>query len=206
MQYTQDYDEQYMPQRYSDFSASWDVLISPYTGIKVTAGGAGTTNPGIFECPSDSAPRYNWGGRYKRSYALPGFWSPDADPTGWARDFPRMWRHDGLPYTSMSGIPSPSTTFMVVEMQAPNGFMREAGGATWVMKPQGSSGGNQPSQNANDASGTEVLREPHHLEGYNYLYADGHVKWLRPLSVAAIGPAGDGSVFSRGAWTILDND
>lgn len=205
MQYTQDYDEQFVPHAHN--GQSWDVMLQPYSGIKVqTDSGGEAGNSGIYVCPSDSAPRFNFANRVKRSYALPGFWWPDSSPTGWAREYTRMWRQaTGLPTVSQAGLPTPSTTFMVVETESAGNFTRSTND-TWTIKPAGACANGQPSQNCNSASGTETFLPARHFEGYNYLYADGHVKWLRPFSREAIGPAGDGSVFSRGGWTIHEND
>jgi prepilin-type N-terminal cleavage/methylation domain-containing protein/prepilin-type processing-associated H-X9-DG protein len=203
LQYTQDYDERYVP--HSHNGQSWDMMIAPYIGQKIDAT---STSSGIFECASDAAGRISTT-RGKRSYSLPGFWWPDSDPfstpAGWAKDYTRMWRQQGQPVTGVAGIPSPSTTFMVLETNAQANLVGETN-ATWTIKPMGASAAGQPSQDYNGSSGTEVYLPARHLEGYNYLYADGHVKWLRPASRQAIGPAGDTGVFARGGWTIHEND
>jgi hypothetical protein len=54
-----------------------------------------------------------------------------------------------------------------------------------------------------------------HFEAWNYLFADGHVKWLKPEATVDLNPAnvggatgdGTGTVSApRGMWTILEND
>jgi prepilin-type processing-associated H-X9-DG protein len=45
--------------------------------------------------------------------------------------------------------------------------------------------------------------DPHHFDGYNYLFADGHVKWLKPERTC--GATGFPN-YPRGMWTINEND
>ena len=53
-----------------------------------------------------------------------------------------------------------------------------------------------------------------HLGGVNYLYADGHVKWLRPLATLGKNPVtgapktgtANDLQYPNGPWTIMDDD
>lgn len=97
---------------------------------------------------------------------------------------------------------------MMTEQDAGWNLMNEQNG-TWVMAPDGKYNNvnqgwwtGRPTQNG-ITNGN--FANPRHFDGYNYLYVDGHVKWLRPNSVQAIGPAGAPD-WPLGAWTIIAND
>jgi prepilin-type N-terminal cleavage/methylation domain-containing protein/prepilin-type processing-associated H-X9-DG protein len=205
MQYTQDYDER-LP--YSTLSGiSFDRTLSPYMGQRINVT---TDSGGIWTCPSDSnsPPSWRYGGNTdqnrRRSYA---FSAAFPGMEAWGPQYLHMWETNGTPTRSLAGYPTPSTTFMVAETSQDASVITE-GNATTVMAPVGKlSGtgywtGGLPCQDTH-ADGDYV--EPRHLEGWNYLYGDGHVKWLRPLSAQAIGPAGSPD-FPAGAWTITEND
>jgi prepilin-type N-terminal cleavage/methylation domain-containing protein/prepilin-type processing-associated H-X9-DG protein len=212
MQYSQDYDETYMPTYAA--GESWDQIITPYMGQAKGRSGA-EVSPGIFQCPSDSTPAPGWaGGRQQRSYALVG------DYEGTPADMSRIWSYQwgssaGKPNFSLAGIVAPASTFMVVESAEAWNLTHEANG-TWISAPSGNPANNggtadgwwngiHVQDGAEDKGGPGSWVPGFHFDGWNYLYADGHVKWLRPLSVAAIGPAGLPN-FPRGAWTVNEND
>jgi prepilin-type N-terminal cleavage/methylation domain-containing protein/prepilin-type processing-associated H-X9-DG protein len=205
MQYTQDYDER-MP-LHNAGGRSIDMLLSPYVGQKESRTGA-ETDPGIWQCTSDTAQRFNWGGRMKRSYSVVGGWFPDFTAAGWGgRRLQRAFPHSGGASFHIAEMEDPAGTFMMAEQDAGWNFMHEGNG-TWVMIPDGRTGNygwwnnNRPAQNGIESN---TFAQPRHLEGYNYLYVDGHVKWLRPNSAQAIGPAGAPD-WPLGAWTIIAGD
>lgn len=54
-----------------------------------------------------------------------------------------------------------------------------------------------------------VNQEPVHLEGWNYLFCDGHVKWYRPESTIDTNSSDSftGTLTSpRGFWTLSETD
>ena len=55
------------------------------------------------------------------------------------------------------------------------------------------------SQARNDST---QVPAPIHLEGWNYLFVDGHVKWLRPEKTVGTGSVTD----PKGFWTVTEND
>jgi prepilin-type processing-associated H-X9-DG protein len=86
--------------------------------------------------------------------------------------------------------------------------MREENG-NWIFQPSrnaeagGSDHGFWNGRSSQDGIESGTSAPPRHFEGYNYLFADGHVKFLRPS--ATVGPSG-GLDFPRGMWTINDTD
>jgi prepilin-type processing-associated H-X9-DG protein len=91
---------------------------------------------------------------------------------------------------ALSEIPSPATTFMVVERP----FTKNALGVT--------SGAACNCPDNQTGTTPTYLSRPIHFDGYNYLFADGHVKFLRPE-----GTVGTGTLSTPlGLWTIAEND
>ncbi len=167
MMYTQDYDEQ-LPTAASPSGIvppnAWDVCIAAYAGVKVFVG---NTSPLIFRCPSDSSVAY------ARSYAIP-YWSnyaPDGGPTFVFGDSVGV-----TPLTfigvKMASIPAPAETLLLVEYPSSTNYFGGYGG---VYGPTAAS--TDPSINFQDKSSPG---QPIHFDGWNYLFCDGHVKWMRP--------------------------
>lgn len=186
MQYTQDYDEQ-LPICYDSLNiVTWDRAVAPYSGIKVAAGSA----PLIFKCPSDA--NVDAFGRVTRSYAMP-YRGNNADGTGIT-----VLTYVATPFTGMIGakiarINAPAETLLLAELPfAGNHF--------------GSNSGPYVSCVAGAAScqdrGVPAPNIPIHFQGWNYLFCDGHVKWLKPESTI-----GTGNLLApKGVWTIDPND
>ena len=207
-QYTQDYDETYP---YSDNGSvpvsvgqAWDRLIQPYIGVKVDYG----TSPQVFVCPSDAVPR-----------------KPDAIPT------PRTYSMASGVYTSYTAgtrdggfagpyINDPANAGQLVQRGRKLSELPDVAGTLMIVEnPSGDSStynnnnmfstfaratcespNNQKNRanNAGNGTGGTAL----HFEGWNYLFADGHVKWLRPASTIGTGTLSD----PKGLWTIAEND
>jgi prepilin-type processing-associated H-X9-DG protein len=49
-----------------------------------------------------------------------------------------------------------------------------------------------------------MLGRTAHFDGWNYLFADGHVKWLTPIKT--IGPGRTMEWNSGGMWTVQEGD
>jgi prepilin-type processing-associated H-X9-DG protein len=48
---------------------------------------------------------------------------------------------------------------------------------------------------------------PVHFEGWNYLFVDGHVKWLKPeATINGLGKTGGTVDDPKGMWTVAEND
>jgi prepilin-type processing-associated H-X9-DG protein len=90
----------------------------------------------------------------------------------------------------LSNITSPSETFTLVEIKT-----NDTGVSSFYYD-------GQPANTldlAPDATGKfpSSIAGPRHLDGYNFLYADGHVKWLPPSKATdTSGGGADGSPWS----------
>lgn len=184
-QYVQDYDSVY-PMAYGydlagNQTVAWDRELAPYLGFKVfpptqPSGPA----PLILQCPNDILNRGTYNSA--RSYALGGGGTASA-PTGFAgKAYSGPIRGEGR---HMAEITVPATTFMLVEYPAANNCFGRSTGVT-VASPD-----------AQD-SGLQAV----HFDGWNYLFADGHVKWLLPASTIGKGTW----TTPAGYWTVAEND
>ena len=194
-QYTQDFDEKYPAVRSG--GRSWDVMISPYIGIKVD----NQSSPLIFRCPSDSTTN---GGNPTRSYALPRapFGSNGTGDSAPGQGyFAPTVSYDSANYgRSMSEFPQPANTLMVVERPSPDNLF----GTTFDPHCVGpiSNGSGQPQRQDSYQIGKQ-----NHFDGWNYLFVDGHVKWLRPEQTirGANGQPSQPANPYVGMWTIAED-
>ena len=175
LQYVQDYDEQ-LPTAGSPSGTIppnvWDVAIAPYAGLQVKVGLA----PLLFRCPSDSSDSM------KRSYVIPyGGNYAGTDPTQLANaSFVFGYDYSSTPNliigVKTATIQQPSDTILMTERSnslagepviVNNTFGAYAGG--YVGGPTG-------------ATGQDLAKpgQQFHFAGWNYLFADGHVKWMLP--------------------------
>lgn len=218
VQYAQDYDETY-PKAFaynlvftSLNSGSWDTQIKPYLGQKVTY----INRAPLFQCPSDSLPRAS---ANPRSYAVPatgttwpytsgatcassnavgkletGFAGPtEADDAGYCFSRGRK----------VSELPAPADTLQLVEMPTTNNVMSFVNHGV-VTRPMTSGAKTFCNTTVTPAStcGQDGGANPTHFEGWNYLFADGHVKWLRPEQTKGTGTP----TSPKGMWTIAAGD
>jgi prepilin-type N-terminal cleavage/methylation domain-containing protein/prepilin-type processing-associated H-X9-DG protein len=179
VQYSQDYDERIAA---ANSSFQWDYEISPYIGIQVKGG----TSPLVFKCPDDVTPRSTSASiKIPRTYSM-------AVPVGsgsivTSAGVGRLW----------SEIPAPSATLLLVEQPVNlNGFNASTRSTCPNINSQLTMGASTPV--------VPDLDEPIHGEGWNYLFCDGHVKWLHPMDTK--GPAGDPANNPKGMWTIDPTD
>jgi prepilin-type N-terminal cleavage/methylation domain-containing protein/prepilin-type processing-associated H-X9-DG protein len=196
-QYTQDYDER-MPAVYLGTSGgtdqvTWRSMIYPY--VKSTQ---------VYFCPSLKAP------------AATTLWTPTIQSdevrgfSGYAAH--RMHRNPGAPTppmdfdsvagrtTSLASMNSPAETFTLIEIK------RADSGVNGSYFYDGSLTGPSPYFGYEntltltpDDTGKfpDAVAGPRHLDGYNFLYADGHVKWLPPgKATDTSGGGNDGSPWS----------
>jgi prepilin-type N-terminal cleavage/methylation domain-containing protein/prepilin-type processing-associated H-X9-DG protein len=154
MQYTQDYDEKY-PSAYSSFSSriEWPQLVQPY--VKSTQ---------LFACPSntDNTQTQFAADAGAGFQAVPasylGNWHIIIDASGAGR--------------AMSSVESPSTRLMVVEARYYTPFSGDWEFGAGMIGMAYNSG--------KFVLGTDVRHFAGHLSTSNYLFADGHVKAMRP--------------------------
>ncbi|HEX8237567.1 MAG TPA: DUF1559 domain-containing protein [Abditibacteriaceae bacterium] len=212
MQYAQDYDEKYPAATMGTWGGpddgrprAWDYMIAPYIGMKVNREGANQGSALIFKCPSDGLTRN--GGTPTRSYAVPR-WSSGGDENGpdptWP---PRYFASSSTDIgRSMAQMEVPATTIMVVEYPAPDNTFGEPYDATC----QGAMSwpGATPETRRQDG---HTPGKTNHFEGWNYLFVDGHVKWMKPAATTADWKNhavwGDNPPWNPyvGMWTINDD-
>ena len=183
-QYTQDFDERYMPY---NVPLSWDRNLIPYTSIKVSNGMSGN-NSSLYACPSDYLLRSS-GLQGTRTYSMPR--SRDAGFTAQGVSL-------AVPASrALADIGKPSETLLLVEQPTTGNVTGDPfGGLVDVPKHTGIGGiGGQ------DAG---MLGKTLHFDGWNYLFADGHVKWLTPEKT--IGPGRSVNWNAGGMWTVNEND
>lgn len=199
MQYTQDYDERF-PFSYNG-ATGWDTAIAPYLGIKVGVENA----PLVLQCPSDSITRLGppdypqFEGWQPRTYAMP---MPDRKTVAGgllAHGTGGYYGEGSSPGTCgvlgnvggcipIAAIPMPSETLLLVENPTTGNFFGSSSGFMAV------------GANAQKVSSGK----PIHMDGWNYLFVDGHVKWLRPEKTIGTGTMGNDA--PKGMWTLDEND
>ena len=102
----------------------------------------------------------------------------------------------------MSEFPDPSGTIMLAENPSPNTWLYIHGKGMTVDSPA--------TQATATASGYNL---PLHSGGWNYAFADGHVKWLNPNNTIGTGDGGANCITKAptlsapcGMWTIYAGD
>jgi prepilin-type N-terminal cleavage/methylation domain-containing protein/prepilin-type processing-associated H-X9-DG protein len=191
LQYSQDYDETFVRTRnfINAQTVMWDTLIQPYTSVRSQP----AASPQIFQCPSDYLARTTG---TARSYGI-----PTNKESNLAR--PALFFGDNVSANNdrggrkLSEISDPAGTLMVVEHPYPNNrFGDGSGGQTRSAWHQARGHVNQnPPQDIGPGT-------PLHMEGWNYLFIDGHVKWLRPERTIGTGTLTD----CLGMWSVAEND
>jgi prepilin-type processing-associated H-X9-DG protein len=215
LQYAQDYDETFCMcwtcESNSNATASgagpgvvkwssWVGLMTAYHQVKSTFAGA----PMILYCPTDASMKGR-NGSSPRSYALAATTSNTAtsysssavvnDEAG--QGFAGPIKNGLANWVYQSGhqaseIPSPANLFMIVEL--PGAANLTAGGSavcyrpdtnpgTYVSTCDANSGG--CGQNYLTTTDTERSLNGYHNGGWNYAFADGHVKWLQARQTTA---------------------
>lgn len=194
MQYSQDYDEQFPPTGSATpsfnttgavINSIWDWSIAPYIGTKVNmlATVGGTTYPAnatsIFSCPNDTK-------RAKgtpRSYTIPRVY----DGFNFNRSGVGYYKTDtsngsnSLLMVPLQMITSPSETFLLTEYLADkNGYDGILGTPNAIAQADGPTQLAICTPSCNYYGQDRWTNKTAHFEGYNYLFADGHVKFLTP--------------------------
>ena len=155
-QYIQDYDEKYPIIGGAD-NTGWAIAIQPY--LKSTQ---------IYQCPSETAPPTNVDSTDTANYGK-------ATGTGGFTDYYYNTAiAGGSSSGTVSGLNESSMNYISNTVLNGDGI-----GSTTV--PTGADGGNQIASarynTVKEALPTQTTAR--HLEGNNYSFADGHVKWLR---------------------------
>ncbi len=169
MQYSQEYDEKMAASqtRGPDYPY-WQYLIQPYVKSK-----------DLFKCPSNSGGEKAYGGSFvpsdiSNNYAANVDYSGDSDaydkiPSDQAAQIV-MPKNEGQ---SLAAFQSPSSTIEVIEFAGAGGTGISTGIFQLPMSPTATAG---------DTGGRGDRLFAGHLSTSNYLFADGHVKSLRPLA------------------------
>jgi len=199
-QYAQDSDE-VLPMLESSVggvTTAWDTMVSPYLGMPVTTAANFNRGPLILFCPDDPV-QLTAGeiasGQYRQTYAMPDT-GGSVIGTGIVGNKVTSGSNYYWQGRALSQVPAPSTTLLIVEDPDAN---NEMGRATLVYAPVGASGSQLSGINTyfNNTSAVPV-----HSLGWNYLFVDGHAKWLRPEDTV-----GTGTVTAPlGMWTLADGD
>ncbi|MFP4144672.1 MAG: type II secretion system protein [Phycisphaeraceae bacterium] len=195
---------------------SWDDLLSPYlenrrVGLDLTEQQVAKSSASVMlQCPDDpmveSAPE----SAAARSYAMPRSMHPDADAAEPTLGVGRTAAYEGNarePFRLGVDVPDPAGTFLVVEWPAkwPGGLSlapNRQGGARFaaIDRPQ------QQMGKFIEMVGSQFLfTQGMSTHGkptdrlFNYLYADGHVRAMRPKDTLGI----DGTMagMPTGPWT-----
>ncbi len=220
LQYAQDNDETYCR------SYGWDGLITPYLGQQVAYG----KKTPLFQCPDDSLARSSGG--TIRSYAMAGagsgvgpYGAAPGDNLGFAGPtaMPASITSCGVaPYCyslgrRLSEFPDPAGTLMLVELPDINNYLT-SGNDSVVLRPFSTVGGSCAVGNESRTGqcGQDMYnvlrngeRDGSHLDGWNYLFADGHVKWLLPVKTVGKGVTPINTPWPynvKGMWTIAAGD
>ena len=221
-QYTQDYDELY-PMDYT--ARPWDFTIKPYLGVSVS-NSSGAETASIFTCPSDTIERKDSGGTVKpdwpkRSYALP-------NPASYGR-FAAAGTTLGAGMAGWGGatvkpvaaamVGAPSSTLLLAELHDRAQQLNNSQGSTHNVKGPfagtryasypGCSGSVGSYTNNNYQDQDRPGNVPAHFDGWNYLFVDGHVKWLRPeqtMGTSANCSLNASNMDTKGMWTLAEND
>ncbi len=200
MQYSQDYDETF-PLYSRSGPGPWDRVISPYAGVKSEPN---SRNTSIYRCPSDPYARVDSGneGIPTRSYAMPQPSGGGANSTnyGMAEKKNTDGTNGGVP---VADVADPSRTIMTGELPHPDNRFGN-GNQSIIRRVCYGSGGGQSGQ-AQDTA-VEMRGKTLHFEGWNYLFVDGHVKWLRPNATLGTGITNCATDTPGGMWTVNPND
>ena len=198
-QYSQDYDEFTPTVKNTGTYNFWDSRIEPYLGITVDT----NSGPLILRCPSDGIIRVNSSSicgklsyNSTRSYAMPGVGSGSACN---ATCILGAYNSTTDTYAArpLSQISVPAETILIAEHPINFNVFATVNGGN-IASPNGQLAGNVCS---------EPTGEPIHFRAWNYLFVDGHVKWMNPeASVNGPGRTAGTMALPKGLWTIADND
>ena len=177
MQYVQDYDEAFPIQYYTvkgDYNsiATWDMVLGPY--IKLGLAKTGTaTGYSAFATPNDVL--HCPDDSVVRGGANGAHWMP--------RTY--SWNSNIGLGSKLVVVAAPAGTILFAERPSPNNIVNF--NSCWNV--------NSPATQVSEASG----KVPLHTDGWNYGFADGHVKWYRPENT--IGHNDASTVGGSCTWT-----
>lgn len=195
LQYSQDYDEKlvqlYFGTNNTASQCTWRYMIFPYV-----------KNTQVYFCPSVKYTSPLW-------TPVDPDWSNTTNGTATVEasgasgySLHRLHRTPGAPtppsgessiFPGISQIVAPAETFALVEMRKQTGGV----GGGFYYDPSTAVGNSFTLQLDSTGAFPETIDPPRHLDGYNFLYWDGHVKWLPPSKATdTSGGGNDGSPWS----------
>jgi prepilin-type N-terminal cleavage/methylation domain-containing protein/prepilin-type processing-associated H-X9-DG protein len=216
MMYAQDYDETHVIPRQWGVCGQGSALdfttkLSPYlTRIEGYNKTANTGRSSVWKCPSDGNPRnggglplsYNVAANSNNTQAF--IYDTSCGPSTSSGAY--------MPGRALAAFPAPADTILVAETVRPGSILGQNN--PYIFGPYGVGQSQNCSQYKNAAendgySGCAATQTPYHSEGWNYIFADGHVKWFRAERTIDGNPndglTGTGT-YPRGMWTIAEND
>jgi prepilin-type N-terminal cleavage/methylation domain-containing protein/prepilin-type processing-associated H-X9-DG protein len=222
--YAQDFDENLPYGRewgsVSGVANSFTVLLTSYL-TKVGNDSTSANQSSVWLCPDDVTPR-SYNSKLPQTYAFPSL--NTNVQTGTKYDiFLYKWDKNQNNGTNVAlayplpQVPSPSKTLMLVESPNPVNVLGD--NRPYCAGPHmGSTSGNdvtsQDCATTVDTYTCTGVQQPIHGGGWNYLFADGHVKWYRPEATIGQGGTGtwlDGTTFTCslqypcGFWPVNQN-
>lgn len=199
--YAQDYDETlpYARSYCSNTPANdYTQLLSSYV---MSAYGPSMKTAVLYTCPNDSTERIAVGsGISPNSYAAVFYWDQTGDQAAawtWDTDCPGGKYFPGRP---IADFPAPSSTLVLAEKPARHNVIGQ--NTSFVQRPHGERGQDCISTDDWSPCAANQTIKPLHNNGWNYMFADGHVKWFRPEATVGNGSVSD----PRGFWTLKEND
>ncbi|HEY3333044.1 MAG TPA: DUF1559 domain-containing protein [Capsulimonadaceae bacterium] len=206
IQYSQDFDEVYPSRSYIvDPNISWVQQVYPYVKTWLA-----------YQCPDDTVKRaaanyvpvsYTMADNLRggKDYISDGFHKANSGMSGYVLE--------NTPYSgraqTASNVEAPATTLMIVEYYSQYNYNGTGNGGDTAYAPSY----NFPCQIPNTGSNLwwqdgYTAGIAIHNDGWNYGFADGHVKWLRPEQTLGKTAACLGSTHpnNKGMWTIDPND
>ena len=189
LQYAQDYDERMPsgrmnPGNADDNGGAWPVLVQPYVkSYQLFACPSNTRNTLTMSDSSPAGVTYNaTTGLAPTSYAAqteaP---TSDANPSPGTAGNGAAFGGRGRPGPNLADFAQVAQTIMIADANTSSTDFRTSGGL-WANTPDAqASGANNPSLFAG------------HLSTMNVLFADGHVKTMKPLQTMSVASGGSGS-------------
>ena len=236
MQYAQDADNTYPNSLTAEVPApygSWVDLVKPYTSVK-SVFNANQSSSSIFQCPDDANRPVGMASAARRSYALAGatdtnmggdgatYLDGAANPNGLGFAGPCVAGTGGKNYLAGHNeavFPAAANTLMVVEVP---GFAALNSAADSVCYRPGNNGGVlSAGASSTFASAGQNHMQPAtdpsalHSGGWNYLFVDGHVKWMMPertiggavnINANCFNGNNPSTCNSKGLWSFDPND
>lgn len=201
--YAQDYNEMLpMAQNLASPINSWDQQAISYLGFNVVNNNPNTM---ILRCPSDDIVR-----TYSnclpaptaqiRTYSMPAIANSDIFIAGaYTKPCPTCYTTAYFEGRALAEVPAPAETIMLVEFPSSQDVFANNTGS-YVSSPDG-----QTVQRA--CAGQPARTKILHMDGWDYLFADGHVKWLKPeQTINGSGKTGGTMTSPKGMWTRNPND